>query len=54
MTVHFLFESTDGTGTPVDRSGISAKLARRILLELPYSDKMQESKILCKCLGAGM
>ena len=48
----FSFESTDGTGTPVDRSGISARsLHDGFTLELPYSDKMQEAKFYANAWG---
>lgn len=48
----FSFEATDGTGTPVNRSGISARsLNDGFTLELPYSDKMQEAKFYANTWG---
>ncbi|MEY8427370.1 Ig-like domain-containing protein [Lachnospiraceae bacterium 46-15] len=48
----FSFESADGTGTPVDHSGISARsLNDGFTMELPYSDKMQEAKFYANAWG---
>jgi len=49
----FSFEAADGTGTPVNSSGISARgLNDGFTMELPYSNKMQEAKFYVNAWGA--